>query len=242
MGHALVHRFNAHHPQLRKKTAGKTAAFPVPLPLLTLHPTTMQQTFWRLMRLAHWVIGAFILTTLTFFAVTGFMLNHTAWFEQEPTQHDAEYTLPTELPLPELSDDPNAPTPALAPALTAWLAEHSPYPISAYQLKIEAPEILLEYQGPGSEASLTIDSESRAVAYHEQKNGLAALLNNLHKGCHTPAFWKRYMDAFAILTVLVALSGLALLVYYRKQRGSTWLWTTTGITIPLIIILLAIHY
>ena len=124
----------------------------------------MQQTFWRLMRLAHWVIGAFILTTLTFFAVTGFMLNHTAWFEQEPTQHDAEYTLPAELPLPELSDDPNAPTPALAPALTAWLAEHSPYPISAYQLKIEAPEILLEYQGPGSEASLTIDSESRAVA------------------------------------------------------------------------------
>ena len=188
----------------------------------------MQQTFWRLMRLAHWVIGAFILTTLTFFAVTGFMLNHTAWFEQEPTQHDAEYTLPAELPLPELSDDPNAPTPALAPALTAWLAEHSPYPISAYQLKIEAPEILLEYQGPGSEASLTIDSESRAVAYHEQKNGIVALLNNLHKGRHTPAFWKRYMDAFAILTVLVALSGLALLVYYRKQRRSTWLWTTTG--------------
>ena len=57
-----------------------------------------------------------------------------------------------------------------------------------------------------------------------------------------PTFWKRYMDAFAILTVLVALSGLALLVYYRKQRGSTWLWTTTGITIPLVIILLAIHY
>ena len=57
----------------------------------------MPQTFFRLMRLAHWVIGAFILTTLTFFAVTGFMLNHTAWFEQEPTQHDAEYTLPAEL-------------------------------------------------------------------------------------------------------------------------------------------------
>ena len=66
----------------------------------------MQQTFWRLMRLAHWVIGAFILTTLTFFAVTGFMLNHTAWFEQEPTQHDAEYTLPAELAttLPALRD------------------------------------------------------------------------------------------------------------------------------------------
>ena len=192
----------------------------------------MQQTFWLLMRLAHWVIGAFILTALTFCAATGFMLNHTAWFEQEPTQHDAEYTLPAELPLPELSDDPNAPTPALAPALTAWLAEHSP--ISAYQLKIEAPEILLEYQGPGSEASLTIDSESRAVAYHEQKNGIVALLNNLHKGRHVPTFWKRYMDAFAILTVLVALSGLALLVYYRKQRGSTWLWATTGITIPLL--------
>ena len=49
------------------------------------------------------------------------------------------------------------------------------------------------------------------------------------------------MDAFTILTLFVALSGLALLVYYRKQRSSTWLWTTTGITLPLIIILLAIH-
>jgi len=83
----------------------------------------MQQTFFRLMRLAHWVIGAFILTTLTFFAATGFMLNHGKWFEQEPIQNDQEYTLPETLPLPELSNDPNAPTPALAPALIAWLAE-----------------------------------------------------------------------------------------------------------------------
>ena len=50
------------------------------------------------------------------------------------------------------------------------------------------------------------------------------------------------MDAFAILTVLVAASGLALLAYYREQRSSTWLWTTTGISIPLIIIFLSIHY
>ena len=202
----------------------------------------MQQTVFRLMRLAHWVIGAFILTTLTFFAATGFMLNHGKWFDREPAQYDQEYTLPDTLPLPALSDDPNAPTPALAPALTAWLAERSPYPLKAYQMKVEAPEIILEYQGPGSEASLTIDSETRAVAYHEQKNGIVALLNNLHKGRHAPAFWRLYMDTFAILTLFVALSGLALLVYYRKQRSSTWLWTTTGITLPLIIILLAIHY
>ena len=202
----------------------------------------MQQTFFRLMRLAHWVIGAFILTTLTFFAATGFMLNHGKWFEQEPVQNDQEYTLPNELPLPELSDDPNAPVPALAKDLTAWLAEHSDYPLSSYQMKVEAPEIILEYQGPGSEASLTIDSETRAVAYHEQKNGLAALLNNLHKGRHAPRIWHLFMDSFAILTILVAISGLALLVYYRKQRSSTWLWTTTGISIPLIIIFLSIHY
>ena len=50
------------------------------------------------------------------------------------------------------------------------------------------------------------------------------------------------MDSLAILTVLVAISGLALLIYYRKQRSSTWLWTTTGISIPLIIIFLSIHY
>ena len=202
----------------------------------------MSQTFFRLMRLAHWVIGAFVLTTLTFFAATGFMLNHGKWNEQEPQQFEQEYTLPEELSLPELSDDPNAPVPALAPALTAWLAARSPHPLAAYHMKIEAPEILLEYEGPGSEASLTIDSEARTVTYHEQKNGIVSLLNNLHKGRHAPAFWRLFMDAFAILTLVVALSGLALLVYYRKQRSSTWLWTSTGITLPLVIILLAIHY
>ena len=242
MGHALVHRFNAHHPRLRKKTAGKTAAFPVPLPLLTLPPYDHATNLLApdaTCPLGHRRIHPHHphLLRRDRLHAQPHRLVRTRTDAARRRIHPA-----AELPLPELSDDPNAPTPALAPALTAWLAEHSSYPISAYQLKIEAPEILLEYQGPGSEASLTIDSESRAVAYHEQKNGIVALLNNLHKGRHTPAFWKRYMDAFAILTVLVALSGLALLVYYRKQRRSTWLWTTTGITIPLIIILLAIHY
>ncbi|MDO4644077.1 MAG: PepSY-associated TM helix domain-containing protein, partial [Cardiobacteriaceae bacterium] len=122
------------------------------------------------------------------------------------------------------------------------LSERSAYPLKAYQLKIDAPEILLEYQGPGSEATITIDSDSRAVEYTEQKSGIVSLLNNLHKGRHAPMLWKRFMDAFAILTVIVAFSGLFLLIFYRKQRSSTWLWTTTGISIPLIIILLSIHY
>jgi len=202
----------------------------------------MNQTFWRWIRIIHWILGAYILTALTFFAATGFMLNHGAWFERDPIETQWQANLPDDLPLPALSDDENAPTPALSPKLTAWLAERSPYPMHTYTLKAEPPQLILETSAPGSEASITIDSETRSVEYSGRKNGIISLLNNLHKGRHAPRIWHLFMDSFAILTVLVAVSGLALLVYYRKQRSSTWLWTTTGISIPLIIIFLSIHY
>ena len=202
----------------------------------------MKQTLWRWARILHWTLGALILTTLTFFAATGYMLNHSAWFDSEPAETQWEAKLPDDLTLPALSDDPNAPTPALSPKLTAWLAERSPYPMHTYTLKAEPPQLILETRAPGSEASITIDSETRSVEYSGRKNGIISLLNNLHKGRNAPYLWHLYMDAFAILTVLVAASGLALLAYYREQRSSTWLWTTTGISIPLIIIFLSIHY
>ena len=188
----------------------------------------MKQTLWRWARILHWTLGALILTTLTFFAATGYMLNHSAWFDSEPAETQWEAKLP--------------PTPALSPKLTAWLAERSPYPMNTYTLKAEPPQLIFETRAPGSEASITIDSETRSVEYSGRKNGIISLLNNLHKGRNAPYLWHLYMDAFAILTVLVAASGLTLLAYYREQRSSTWLWTTTGISIPLIIIFLSIHY
>lgn len=202
----------------------------------------MNQTLWRWTRIIHWTLGAYILTALTFFAATGFMLNHSAWFDSEPVETQWEANLPDDLTLPELSDDPNAPAPALSPGLTAWLAGRSPYPINAYTLKAEPPQLILETSAPGSEATITIDSETRSVEYSGRKNGIISLLNNLHKGRHAPHIWHLFMDSLAILTALVAVSGLALLIYYRKQRSSTWLWTTTGISVPLIIIFLSIHY
>ena len=199
------------------------------------------ERFYGFMRLAHWVLGAFLLLVLSFFAFTGLVMNH-GWFKEEPVKKEWVGEVPATLPLPALSDDPNAPVPALAKDLTAWLAEHSDYPLSSYQMKVNYPEIILEYKGPGSEATLVIDSESRAVEYQSQREGLITFMNNLHKGRHVSPAWARFMDIVALLTLVVTASGLVLLVYYRRGRPSTWLWLSSGLTIPLFLILYGIHY
>lgn len=198
--------------------------------------------FWRICRLLHWVIGAFILAMLSFFAITGFMLNNPTLFDQAITEIEWQDNIPENIPLPELNDDPNAPIAPLPKPLTAWLNQRLPYPLNAWKLKIEAPEIQLDYKGAGSEASVIIDSDSRQIELYHRKNGIIALANNLHRGRYIPPVWKYLIDIMAVLTLIVSLSGLALLFIYRKQRPSTWLLASTGITLPLILVLLFIHY
>lgn len=201
----------------------------------------MTERFYGFMRLAHWVLGAFLLLVLSFFAFTGLVMNH-GWFKDEPTKKQWSGEIPAALALPTLSDDPNGPVPPLSKDLTAWLAGHSDYPLNSYQMKVEYPEIILEYKGPASEASLVIDSESRTVEYQSQREGLITFMNNLHKGRHVPTLWLRFMDVVAVLTLVVTLSGLVLLIYYRRGRASTWLWVSSGITIPFFLILYFMHY
>jgi len=52
----------------------------------------------------------------------------------------------------------------------------------------------------------------------ETHAGLAAILNDLHKGRDTGAVWSGVIDASAVLMSTLSLTGLNLIFYLHKRR------------------------
>jgi len=62
----------------------------------------------------------------------------------------------------------------------------------------------------------------------ETRNGLVAVLNDLHKGRDSGRGWSVVIDVSAVLLTLVSLTGLLLLFFVYKRRTSGLILAAAG--------------
>jgi uncharacterized protein len=151
------------------------------------------------------------LMVVLFFAITGVTLNHPAWtFGTTDTRETVEGTLPDGWKVGEEVD---------------WLvvAEHlrsvEGIKGSLAEKEGDASSASITYKGPAYQADTFIESDG-TYELTVEKQGVIAVINDLHKGRNTRQSWKWLIDVSGIFLAVVSITGLVLQFFIRKRRRS----------------------
>ena len=179
-------------------------------------PSKTHNPVWK-RRTAHWsrwlhtYLSMVSFTILLFFAITGLTLNHQSAL--------------TGIPRPKVF------TGSLAAALLKTPAAHQQEIITMLRarhgikadlsdFRIDDDQVQISFKGPGYSADGFADRRSGKYELNENRLGLVAIINDLHKGRDTGKVWSGVIDISAILMVLVSLSGLVLIFFLQKKLRS----------------------
>jgi uncharacterized protein len=186
----------------------------------------------------HWISSAISLVGMLLFSITGITLNHAADISSSPTVSTIEIEIPASLMI-TLSKQQAGPLPE---TFRQWFSEQYQVDISANSIaQWSDEEVYLPLPRPGGDAWLSIDMVSAELMYEHSSRGLAAYLNDLHKGRNTGVAWFWFIDVFALACVVFCLTGLVLLWRYAGPRPSTWPLVGLGFVIPALLIILFVH-
>jgi hypothetical protein len=147
-----------------------------------------------------------------FFAVTGLTLNHPQWFASAQRTTALKGTLDAAWVAP--AADPTAKKFDIVEHLRA--AHHLTGAVADF--RADDREVDVTFKGPGYSADVFIDRATGAYDVTENRMGLVAVLNDLHKGRDSGTPWRWLIDVSAILLVFVSLTGLVLLWFIHKHR------------------------
>ncbi|MCR9118220.1 MAG: PepSY-associated TM helix domain-containing protein [bacterium] len=162
-----------------------------------------------LTRWLHLYLSLISFATLMFFSFTGLTLNHPAWFgASEPVIRDEIGQLA--VTLIEGSPDKLA----IAEELRAKHRLRG----KVAEFEIDEYEMMIVFKSPGYAADAFVDRETGEYSVTESATGVIAILNDLHKGRDSGGGWSWVIDVSAVATLLVSVTGLALLVFIRKHR------------------------
>jgi hypothetical protein len=145
-----------------------------------------------------------------FFAITGVTLNHPTWFGASvPTTQTATGTLPVSV-ISNGTADPLAVSEYLRAnaGVTGQVTQHNETAVGGS----------IDYEGPGSAASVDYTTSTRVYNLRTTSYGLVGTLNDLHKGRHAGSSFAWLIDISGGLLTLVALTGLTLQLYIRRSR------------------------
>jgi uncharacterized protein len=149
---------------------------------------------------------------LLFFAATGFTLNHAEWFEGQRNTLRYHGTLDTAwLKTP----DPKA---VAQDKIVAYLRRVHGVKGAVSEVHVDDAQCDVLFKGPGYEAEASIDRVTGKYDLMVSRFGLAAVLNDLHKGRDTGGRWSAVIDFSAVLMTLVSLTGLTLIFFLNKRR------------------------
>lgn len=186
----------------------------------------------------HWISSALCLFGMLLFAATGITLNHAGQIESRPHTVTHQAQLPEALHRSLRDDAPNAGLPV---GLRNWLEDELALSLADREAEWSDSELYIALPRPGGDAWLSLDLKSGTLEYESTDRGWIAYFNDLHKGRHTGAAWRLFLDLFAIAGLIFSLTGLLLLHRYAGSRPATWPLTGLGLLVPLLLALLFIH-
>jgi hypothetical protein len=178
-------------------------------------------------RLIHVYVSMALLTLLLFFSVTGITLNHPEWFSENQADIE-EVELAVDLKLI------NNPPLSLEQITQVVAVVEQELVLSLANAVIESSrdELFLSIKKAGENTSITLDLASGELFFERTDYGLWALLNDLHKGRNTSAFWGWIIDITSVLCIIFAISGFILAM--PQRRFNRTLTLSLGVTIAII--------
>lgn len=204
-------------------------------------PQWKTRPFWlRQLRQWHWISAAISLIGLILFSVTGITLNRAALIGSEPvtTEQTAVLSAPARAALAGFGEETTDPVPT---EVAAWAAAELDLKIAGKPTETTAAEVYVALPRPGGDGALTIDRASGEAVAEVTTHGWIAYLNDLHKGRNTGPVWAWFIDIFAVICIVSALTGLALLYLLATGRRWTWPLVGLGLLVPVILAIVFIH-
>lgn len=206
-------------------------------------PTSTRTSWLKTLHQWHWVSSAICLIGMLLFALTGITLNHAADIPAQQTVQQRSAQLPADLRALLRADaaDDDERTAELPPPVRDWLQQALDIELPAAQAEWSLDEVYIALPRPGGDAWLRIARDSGEVEYERTDRGWISYLNDLHKGRHTGAAWKWFLDVFAAACLVFCLTGLLILKFHAAQRPGTWPMVALGLVLPLLLLILFTH-
>ena len=165
---------------------------------------------------------------LFFFAVTGLTLNHQQWFanQQKTVQYKGRLDRKwLEGNVAKLD-------------IVEYLRSHHNITKAVNEFRVDDSQVSISFKGPGYEAAVFVDRQTGAYDVTETKMGLAAVLNDLHKGRDSGKAWSWLIDASAVFMTFVSISGIVLILFLQKRRSSGLMAVAVGLALCYVVYLL----
>lgn len=160
------------------------------------------------------------LIVVLFFSVTGITLNHPEWI-LGGAESRQEYTgqLPSTWKTGSEVD--------WVQVIEYLRAEHG-LKGKAHDNRNDDYEASVTYSAPGYSADAFIQMETGQYSLAVAAQGTVAVLNDFHRGRDTGTAWRWLIDISGAFLVLVALTGLGMLLYLKKIRPGALVTVAVG--------------
>ena len=158
---------------------------------------------------------------LFFFAATGLTLNHQQWFAKQQKTLQTRGRMNVQwLRTADRSVDKLQ--------VVEYLRGRHKITGAVSDFRIDDGQAAVSFKGLGYTADAFIDRDSGEYDLTESRMGLAAVLNDLHKGRDSGQAWSLIIDISAVLMTLVSATGLVLVCFLQKKRFSGLLAAVVG--------------
>jgi hypothetical protein len=156
-----------------------------------------------------------------FFAVTGITLNHPEWFAASDRTTQAKGHLDPAWTNTGSADIRKS-------EVVEYLRRTHHLGGALIDVRVDDQQCTVSFKGPGYAADAFVDRRSGDYDLTESRLGLAAIVNDLHKGRDTGAVWKTVIDISAALLTFISLTGLILLYFLHKHRVAGFILLILG--------------
>lgn len=174
-------------------------------------PRTRGQLSRRTATVSRWLhiyLSMVSFSLLLFFAVTGLTLNHTDWFAAQMRTNQVRGQVPPAWLKPELAKL----------EIVEHLRKNHGIKTGLSEFRIDDSQLGIAFKGPGYSADVVLDRSTGKYDVTETKMGLAAVMNDLHKGRDTGPAWSLFLDVSAGLMAVVSFTGLVLMWFLQRKR------------------------
>ena len=184
-----------------------------------LRPRTLRNRSYQLARWLHVYTSMLSLLIVLFFSATGVVLNHPEWtFGSAQTRQQLTGTLPQGWKAGSAVD---------------WLKvtaalQQAGLKGTAGDYRQASSGDTLSFRAPGYTADVVVMPATGSYTVSVDSQGWVAALGDLHRGRDAGSAWSVALDLSGYFLIVIALTGLTMLLYLNKLRLSSILTLLVG--------------
>jgi hypothetical protein len=183
----------------------------------------------RLIRWLHIYLSMISFMVVLFFAVTGLTLNHAEKFGNQVVTRETKGKMrPGWVNVTDT-------TKIARLEIVEFFRKTYKITAALSDFRIDDSQCTLSFKGPGFAADVFVDRQTGDYSLVQTSAGFIGIINDLHKGRDTGKGWSIFIDIAAIFLTLVALTGMALLLYLKKRRLAGLLVALLGLGVAYLI-------